>query len=240
MKKSILLLVASVILVSCGNGIFSSFNMRPKPWTHPFVPDAYTGIDTLIHTSGYYLSEITDTVYLEPMYSSTIMKTIYNTTDDKTDTFRINTSYTSVVFYENGLCAGVNNIVGLSEGNSIIPTLDTLFSHLNFQNGNTQEYYKSHLCWGTYEICEDTIKTYLIKDVLGDVDTRKNIITNYFLISENKQLTHIYISNSNNPKAYRKALDNLPVKFYPLGNKINYKECPYLEKKWFYRNDNVK
>lgn len=239
-KINLLIPICFLLFYSCGNGILGTLNMRPKPWLHPYVPGIDTGIDTLINIDGYYLSTTTDTVYLQETYSSTIIKSYYEAVDHPTDTFRINKFHKSILFYKNGLCAALNSRIGFRGEERPAPTLDTLFSNKNFSAVSSQAFYKSHTSWGTYQICDDTIKAYLIDDVSGMPETRKNVITQFYLIKENRGVDLIYISNSSKEAGYKKSLQIADAMFYPLIDKLNFTECPYLEKDWFYKKDKIK
>lgn len=104
MKKILVGLVLCMLITSCGVGIYSTINRRPKPWLHPFVLDQYTGIDTLIRIDGYYL-----------------------TSDE-------NKVITAILFYDNGLCYALgSNIATSLQNSSVLDTLfsNKLFYHKN-------------------------------------------------------------------------------------------------------------
>lgn len=226
------IIVFSIILSSCGCGPTFLYNWRPKPWTHPYVGDTYTGLDTLINTNGYYISQYVDTLYFEGQ----------SIPNNKQDTIVpiLNTRYNSIMFYDNELCVSLSTRIGFPD-DKIISILDTLYSNQVFQNKNMNKGYKLYdTSWGTYEIHNDTIKVYLIENLIGCDGTRKNIISKKYLVSDNKQLKLIFIANSNKEYGYEKTLNVSNSIFHPVENKRNRAECPYLAKKWFYRSDKIK
>lgn len=221
-----------LILSSCGCGPTFLYNWRPKPWVYPYVANTYTGLDTLLNINGYYLSKITDTTHFEG-------RSIPNS-DHDTIVPILRTEYNSIMFYNNGLCASSSTRVATSE-DKIILALDTLYSNKVFTNKNINESYKKNdTSWGTYEVHNDTIKVYLIENLIGCDGTRKNIISKRYLISNEKQLRLTFISNSNEKYGYEKILDIANSTFYPIENKRDSTECPYLTKKWFYKKDKIK
>lgn len=233
MKKSyIVAFMCCLILSSCGCGPTFLYNWRPKPWVYPYVANTYTGLDTLLNINGYYLSEIADTSHLEG-------RSIPNS-DHDTIVPILKTKYNSIMFYNNGLCASLSTRVATSE-DKIIQTLDTLYSNQVFTNKYRNESYKKYdTSWGTYEVHNDTIKVYLIENLIGCDGTRKNIISKIYLIPNDKQLKLTFISNSNKEYGYEKILDISNSTFYPIENKRDSMECPYFTKKWFYKKDKIK
>jgi len=239
MKRSrifcaLFVIIFLTILPSCGCGPNFLYNWRPKPWVHPFIPDSYSGLDTLINIGGYYVSPpAIDTVYYTDAYP------MGSWTRNKTDYFRIYSNNYSIIFYNNGLCASLSTKVSISE-NNITSILDTLYSNQVFTNKNKNIFYKNnHTSWGTYAVCNDTIKTYLIENLSGCDGTRKNIISMEFLISDNKSLKQTYVSSSNKEYGYKKRL-NIPFGEFHLIEKRDSTDCPYLKKDWFYRKDKIK
>lgn len=234
MKKSyVIVLISCLILSSCGCGPEFLYNWRPKPWVHPFVANTSTGLDTLININGYYVSpSIIDTTYYTAAFPAG------SWTKDKTDHFRVRTRYSSILFYNNGLCVSSSTRVGFSDDDT--QALDTLYNNQSFKYYNDEYYRKSHSSWGTYKIHNDTIKTFVIENLTGCDGTRKNIISKIYLISNDKQLKQIFISNSNKEYGYKKILNVPNSVFYPIENKRDSMECPYLTKKWFYKKDKIK
>lgn len=227
MKKNyVIILLYALILSSCGCGFSFLYNWRPKPWTHHFIPDTYTGLDTLIHINGYYVSPpVIDTTY----YTDASMG---NITKKKTDYFETFTKIYSIMYYNNGLCIALSTRHVFTKDN-VKSILDTFYS-----NHFCQTIYNRHATsWGTYEIHNDTIKTFLIEDLSGCDGVRKNISTQTHLISDNQQLKHTFISNSNKDYGYKKTLDIPYCKFYHIEEKRDSTKCPYLTKKWFYKQD---
>ena len=215
---AIVIFLCCSMLSSCGCGFTFLYNWRPKPWVHPYVTNINTRLDTLLNINGFYLSQFTDTSQFEIVI----------------------TRYSSIMFYNNGLCVSLNNTVSISEDEHI-STLDTLYSNQVFKNKNRNYFYKVYgTSWGTYEVKNDTIKVFLIENLTGCDGTRKNIISITYLISNDKQLKQIFIANSNKEYGYKKIL-NIPYStFYPIENKRDSTECPYLTKKWFCKKDKVK
>ena len=228
-KIYIIVFICCLVLSSCGCGPTFLYNWRPKPWIHPHVADTHTGLDTLLNIDGYYVSLITDT--LRSKESSTL------DTDLDSSALVLKQRYLSVLFYDNGLCSSLNTREAFSDATVMKSTLDTLYSNQSFENVYYKEYNTS---WGTYEVHNDTIKAYFIENLLGCDATRKNIVANTYLISDDRKLKQIYASNSNKFYGYTKTLDIPYATFYSIANKRDSTECPYLTKKWFYKKDKVK
>lgn len=209
---SFCLIICATLLSSCGCGPTFLYNWRPKPWIHPFVADSYTGLDTLINIDGYYAT------------SPTIDGDYYQ-------------NY-SIMFYKNGLCTSLTTRVVFTDAEEIIPLLDTLYSSNVFAKKYRNESYKKYnTSWGTYEIKNDTIKAFLIENLSGCDGTRKNVISMTYLISDNREIKQIFISSSSKEYGYEKILDIPHSQFYPIENKRDSNECPYLKKSWFYKAD---
>lgn len=207
--------IFSLLLFSCGNGPTFLYNWRPKPWVHSYKC-IYTGIDNLINTKGYYVSHITDT----------------------TNFLGIDTTYTSIMFYNNGLCIGLN---GMGSSEDIIPKLDTIYSDKTINSKNMNIFFEDKISWGTYELMEDTIKAYLIENTSDPfTQRRKNIISMVYIISDNETLQQIYIANSSKAYGCQKSLSIPFSTFHPIENKRDSTDCPYFTKGWFYKNDRVK
>jgi len=205
-SKWIVFMFCLIVFSSCGCGPTFLYNWRPKPWTHPYIANAYTGLDTLININGYYVTQNSDN----------------------------NGKLYSTMFYDNGLCVSTNTRIYLADLEKDTTTLNKVYS-----NQEISEYMRDYTSWGTYDVYNDTIKTYTIENLFGCDGTRKNVISSTYLISKDKQLKQIYISSSNKEYGYTRILDT-PCIFYPIENKRSSDECPYLDKKWFYRKDKVK
>ena len=230
--RRVAVFICCLILSSCGCGLNVLYNWRPKPWTHPYVANTYTGLDTLININGYYVSQVADTLHFDRRFMS-------NSNQDTTDSVLIRMEYNSIMFYNNGLCASLSTRVSASD-DKIIPFLDTLYSNRTFANKYRNESRKGQdTSWGTYEVHNDTIKTFLIEDLIGCDGTRKNIVSGIYILSDDRELKHIYTSNTNKGYGYKKTLDIPRTTFYSIENKRDSTECPYLKKKWFYKKDKV-
>lgn len=232
-KSSLIICIGCFVLSSCGCGFNFLYNWRPKPWTHLYVENNYTGIDTLIAVGGYYLSQHTDSV------------------DSKKDTLQtihtdliipeFNKEFHSIMFYTNGLCVSLNTRITFSNVSEFIPTLDTLYSSLDFTNKNKSVFFEiNNTSWGTYEIHKDTIKAFLIENLSGCEGIRKNIVTDTYVVSGKGELNKIYTSNSNKQYGYKDSLNIPSSTFYSVVEKRDSTECPYLENKWFYKKDATK
>lgn len=231
-KRYIVVFISCLILSSCGCGPTFLYNWRPKPWVHPYVANTYTGLDTLLNINGYYISQIIE----KPNFNE------HSTANGEHDTIVhiLEKKYNSIMFYDNGLCTSLSTRVFISEDKRM-STLDTLYSNHIFTNKYSNIFYKKDgTSWGTYEIHNDSLKVYLIEDLIGCDGIRKNIISKIYLITNDKQLKLTCISNSNKEYGYEKILDISNSIFYPLENKRNSMECPYLKKKWFYKKDKIK
>lgn len=186
----------------------------------------------MINLNGYYVSEIPDESHFEA-------RSMPNS-DHDTIVSVLETKYNSIMFYNNGLCTSLSTRVA-TDKNRIISILDTLYSSHIFSNKNVNEFCKKgNTSWGTYEVNNDTVKVFLIENLIGCDGTRKRVISTRYLISNDKQLKQIYIANSNKEYGYKKTLDISNSIFYPIENKRDSLECPYLTEKWFYKKDKVK
>ncbi len=215
-------------MTACGNGPTFLYNWRPKPWLHPFSPNVYTGIDTLINLNGYYMI---DTTYYKGL----------NITDSNGDTIiPLNPLYRSVMFYNNGLCMASSIMFANTDDSR--PLLDTLFSDMTFSIKNKNISYKKYSSdWGTYKLHADTITIFIIEDTPSPfIDKRRQVMQENYLISDRQNIRRIYSSIPKPTNQYNDPDKIVKLKFYPLQNKRDSTECPYLSKKWFYKKDNVK
>lgn len=133
-KSSLIICIGCFVLSSCGCGFNFLYNSRPKPWTHLYVENNYTGIDTLIAVGGYYLSQHT--------YSVDSKKDTLQTIHTDLIIPEFNKEFHSIMFYTNGLCVSLNTRITFSNVSEIIPTLDTLYSSLDFTNKNKSVFFK--------------------------------------------------------------------------------------------------
>lgn len=209
------LLFCCIVIHSCGCGPTFLYNWRPKPWNHPFT-NTETGLSNLIDINGYY--ETHDSI--KPY---------------------------SIMFFENGLCISLTTKVSMNNDEDNSAYLDTMYSNKPVQirtykdefgyTHKTYDYKKYRTSWGTYEIKNDTIKAFLIEDLIGCDGTRKDIISMTYLIEMNKQLKQILITSSNEDYGYSRELNVSNCTFHPIENKRDSIECPYLRKRWFYKSD---
>lgn len=227
-KNYIAFFICTITFMACGNGPTFLYNWRPKPWLHPFTPNRYTGIDTLINLNGYY---IIDTTYYE---GNAI-------TDTNGDTvIPLQPNYRSVMFYNNGLCVA-SSIMTSNTSNDLKPLLDTLYSDMTFGIKNKNIFYKEYnSCWGTYELHADTMNVFIIEDASPFVNRRKQVIHETYVVSGRQDIRRIYSAVPKKTDRYNNPDKIVKLAFHPIANKRDSMECPYLGKKWFYKKDKVK
>ncbi|MBK5722865.1 hypothetical protein JGH11_18500 [Dysgonomonas sp. Marseille-P4677] len=128
-----------------------------------------------------------------------------------------NSMYCSVfMFYENGLFRFANT------SESGVEKVLTSFS------SEEKEFY-SFIPWGTYYFDNDTIYTQYIQErglLYGSYILNRN-----YKILPNKKIICIYYSNNENITEIN--VDSDTAKFHPLKSKRDWRECPWLKKKWF-------
>lgn len=228
-KNYIAIFICAITLMACGNGPTFLYNWRPKPWLHPFNPNVYTGIDTLINLNGYYMIDTTS-------YEG------HTITDSKGDTIvPIHQLFRSVMFYNNGLCMA-SSIMSTNTADDLRPLLDTLYSDMTFSIKNKNISYKKYSSdWGTYELHADTINVFIIENTPSPfINKRKQVIQENYIIYGRQNIRRIYSSIPKTINRYNDPDEIVTLEFHSLRNKRDSTECPYLGKKWFYKNDRVK
>ncbi len=170
---------------------------RPKNFTSSFENE-YTGLDTLIKTDGYYVSQ-----------------------RDCDSAF-----YSMYMFYSNGLFT-------IATTSEISPELIECF-----QSGG-KSFISQYPLWGTYLLFGDTIKTQVIRPEGGGC-----VIFRDYLILNDRSILNIsdYVESEYSKMAYMANYPSLKTfscstkaAFFPLNQKRDSTECPFIGKKWFHQ-----
>lgn len=89
-----------------------------------------------------------------------------------------------------------------------------------------------HISWGIYHISNDTIFGQFIEDqgiFYGDY----SFYTNYKILPNKRVMITSHVNEEGKIVEGNKC--NIVARFYPLEKKRDWKECPWLKKKWFWK-----